>query len=320
MMPPPRTTSRRGTSVWASRPVESTQSVESSPGIGGRIGNEPVATIAERERDVLAALDRDRVRVLERARALDPLDAVRLEERRDAAGHLLDDAGLPLVRGGEVELRLVDGDAELGERVARLVQRSARSAPRPWSGCTRRAGTCRRARAPSRCTRPSRRAAPRGSPRCSRRARRPGRRRHSPSRNRAIVATVAQATRTILPNLPPAAKALVGGLRLARAGTSAATGTRAGRRRAAARTSRSSRATTCAFSSSERARSVDAVHRAALAHQQARSSTSPARPRRCRSRRAARRGRAAPTSRGRFARRRRAPGSRRTRPVATSAP
>ena len=63
MMPPPRTTSRRGTSVCASRPVESTQRSLSSPGIGGRIGNEPVATIAALERDVLAALDRDRVRV-----------------------------------------------------------------------------------------------------------------------------------------------------------------------------------------------------------------------------------------------------------------
>ena len=46
MMPPPRTTSRRGTSVWASRPVESTQRAESSPSIGGRSGNEPVAMIA----------------------------------------------------------------------------------------------------------------------------------------------------------------------------------------------------------------------------------------------------------------------------------
>ena len=46
MMPPPSTTSRRGTSVWESRPVESTQRGESSPGIGGRIGYEPVATMA----------------------------------------------------------------------------------------------------------------------------------------------------------------------------------------------------------------------------------------------------------------------------------
>ena len=46
MMPPPRTTSRAGTSCCASRPVESTQRGESSPGIGGRSGNEPVATTA----------------------------------------------------------------------------------------------------------------------------------------------------------------------------------------------------------------------------------------------------------------------------------
>ena len=46
MMPPPSTTSRRGTCVWASRPVESTQRAESRPSIGGRSGNEPVATIA----------------------------------------------------------------------------------------------------------------------------------------------------------------------------------------------------------------------------------------------------------------------------------
>ena len=46
MIPPPSTTSRRGTSVCASRPVESTQRSDSRPGIGGRIGNEPVATIA----------------------------------------------------------------------------------------------------------------------------------------------------------------------------------------------------------------------------------------------------------------------------------
>ncbi len=49
MIPPPRTTSRAGTSVCESRPVESTQRGESSPGIGGRIGNEPVQTIALRK-------------------------------------------------------------------------------------------------------------------------------------------------------------------------------------------------------------------------------------------------------------------------------
>ena len=47
MMPPPRMTRRPGTSVCASRPVESTQRGESRPSIAGRSGNEPVATIAD---------------------------------------------------------------------------------------------------------------------------------------------------------------------------------------------------------------------------------------------------------------------------------
>ena len=47
MMPPPRITSRLGISVWASSPVESTHRSDSRPGIGGRSGNEPVATIAD---------------------------------------------------------------------------------------------------------------------------------------------------------------------------------------------------------------------------------------------------------------------------------
>ncbi len=46
MMPPPSTTSRRGTSVCASRPVESTTRGESRPSIGGLSGKEPVAMIA----------------------------------------------------------------------------------------------------------------------------------------------------------------------------------------------------------------------------------------------------------------------------------
>ncbi len=46
MIPPPRMTSRFGTSAWASRPVESTHNAESSPSIGGRSGNEPVAITA----------------------------------------------------------------------------------------------------------------------------------------------------------------------------------------------------------------------------------------------------------------------------------
>ena len=49
MIPPPSTTRRFGTDSCASSPVESTQRGESSPGIGGRSGNEPVATTAERK-------------------------------------------------------------------------------------------------------------------------------------------------------------------------------------------------------------------------------------------------------------------------------
>ena len=75
------------------------------------------------EGDVLPTLDRDRVRVGEAAGALDPFDAVRLEELRDAAGHLLDDAVLPLVRGREVELRLADVDSELGKGLLGLLDR-----------------------------------------------------------------------------------------------------------------------------------------------------------------------------------------------------
>src|SRR5207249_3984082 len=45
-----------------------------------------------------------------------------LEERGHALGHLLDDGRFPLVCLGEVELGVGDGDAELVEGVARLVQ------------------------------------------------------------------------------------------------------------------------------------------------------------------------------------------------------
>ena len=47
MMPPPSTTRRRGTSVCASSPVESTHRSDSRPWIGGRSGNDPVATTAD---------------------------------------------------------------------------------------------------------------------------------------------------------------------------------------------------------------------------------------------------------------------------------
>src|SRR5206468_10228085 len=82
------------------------------------------------ERAVLAAVDRERVGVLEAASALDPLDAVGLEERRDAAGQLLDDALLPLLRSREVELRRADHDAELLEGLVCLFERKSRLYPR----------------------------------------------------------------------------------------------------------------------------------------------------------------------------------------------
>ena len=123
MMPPPRTTSRSGTSVAASRPVESTQRGESSPSIGGRSGNEPVATIAERNVTSSPPSTAIVFASRKRALALDPLDPVRLEERRDAARHLLDDAALPRGSRLEVELRGADDHAELREGVLRLVDR-----------------------------------------------------------------------------------------------------------------------------------------------------------------------------------------------------
>ena len=123
MMPPPSTTSRRGTSVWASRPVESTQRGESRPGIGGRTGYDPVATIAllkvtsspPSTAIVVALVNRPLPRTHSTPKALN--------RRGDATGHLLDDAVLPGSRLREVELRLGDADAELGEGLARVVQR-----------------------------------------------------------------------------------------------------------------------------------------------------------------------------------------------------
>ena len=182
-MPPPRMTSRLGTSVCASRPVESTQRGESIPSIGGRSGNEPVATIAELEGDVLPALDRDRVRVLEAAGALHPLDAVRLEEaRRRRSVICLTTPSFHSFAVAEVELRLADVDAELGEGLLGLLERERGLHPRLRRDAARRAGRCRRAPAPSRCRRSSRRAVRRGSRPCSRPGLRRGRRRrHSMS-------------------------------------------------------------------------------------------------------------------------------------------
>ncbi len=106
---------------------------EQSLGVHAPVGIEALDRGTKRERarrddrmlegDVLAALDGDRVCVLERAGALDPLDAVRLEEKCDAIGHLLDDAVLPLVRLPEFELEAAELHAELVEGVLGLFQR-----------------------------------------------------------------------------------------------------------------------------------------------------------------------------------------------------
>ena len=62
------------------------------PGIGGRTGYEPVATIALVNVTSSAPSTAIVFGPVNVPVALDPLDAVRLEERRDAAGHLIDDA------------------------------------------------------------------------------------------------------------------------------------------------------------------------------------------------------------------------------------
>src|SRR5438874_2294577 len=61
--------------------------------------------------------------VNERPVSLDPVDAVRLEERSDTVGHLLDDPGLPLVRLAELELEAAEPHAQLVEGVLGFLQR-----------------------------------------------------------------------------------------------------------------------------------------------------------------------------------------------------
>ena len=130
MIPPPRMTSRRGTSVWASSPVESTQRSLSRPGIGGRSGNEPVATIALLKLTSSPPSTRIVFGPVNVPAPLTHSTPFALKSDGDAAGHLLDDRALPLVRLREVELRLADGDTELAERVVRLVQEMCGLHPR----------------------------------------------------------------------------------------------------------------------------------------------------------------------------------------------
>ena len=182
MMPPPSTTSRRGTSVCARSPVESTHRGESRPGIGGVIGYEPVATIALLKVTSSPPSTAIEVVLVKRPVPAHPLDAVRLEERCDAACHLLHDGRLPLRRPGRSRAA-----ARRRRRRASRTSRARRggrapSAPMPSWGCSPRAGRCRRARARARCRRPCRRAAPRGSRRCSPPGLLRGRRRQLPCR------------------------------------------------------------------------------------------------------------------------------------------
>src|SRR5262249_45384169 len=102
---------------------------EQAGGIDTELGVEPRERRKDREgpgcndrrgeRNFLFALDRQCVRVAERALSLHPPDAVRLEERRDAARHLVAHRLLPLVRGREVEAGVADGDAQPRGRPAR---------------------------------------------------------------------------------------------------------------------------------------------------------------------------------------------------------
>ena len=123
MIPPPSTTSRLGTSVCASRPVESTQRGESSPSIGGRSGNEPVATIACWNVTSSPPSTAIVFASLKRPVPLTHSTPFVLKRLATPDGHLLDDAVLPLVRRGEVERRLTDLDAELGEGLLGLLDR-----------------------------------------------------------------------------------------------------------------------------------------------------------------------------------------------------
>src|SRR5439155_6345535 len=82
------------------------------------------------EGDVFAPFERDRVGVPEAAGALDPLDAVGLEEAGDALRHLVDDLRFPFIRRREIEARSADLDAELGEGVLCLFNRERGLNPR----------------------------------------------------------------------------------------------------------------------------------------------------------------------------------------------
>ena len=123
MIPPPRTTRRFGTSVCARRPVESTQRRRLETRYRRHDRLRPVATIALLKLRPISPLSKERAPILETGAALEPRHVVGLEERSDAAGHLLDDLRLPLVGLGEVELGLAADDAELRAHLTRRMER-----------------------------------------------------------------------------------------------------------------------------------------------------------------------------------------------------
>src|SRR5438132_315020 len=107
----------------ASRPSPSTlgpRPTDTSMRSASTVSPSPKCTVSE---PPFSSSDGERVCVRERPVSLDPVDAVRLEERCDTVGHLLDDPGLPFVRLAELELEAADPHAQLVEGVLGFLQR-----------------------------------------------------------------------------------------------------------------------------------------------------------------------------------------------------
>ena len=118
--PAPTTASFAGSSSSAqASSVPITRPPNSVPGIG-RL-TEPVASTIAFDASSSWSPTRHGAGRGQRAEALVHVDAVLLEQHRDAAGERRDDLAAALHDGGEVDLRLADLDAELG-RVADLLQ------------------------------------------------------------------------------------------------------------------------------------------------------------------------------------------------------
>src|SRR2546430_1025854 len=115
---------RSNSTPLASRPSPSTLGpppTETSMRSASTVSPSPQCTVSEPPPS--PTFDGEGVRVRERPVSLDPVDAVGLEERRDAVGHLLDDPGLPFVRRAELELEATELHAELVEGVLGFLQR-----------------------------------------------------------------------------------------------------------------------------------------------------------------------------------------------------